>query len=163
MKIPSSSRLGLTHDFTINKITKTVKCSCESFRTRGWCHHARDFKKLTAKILYGSDFVEKVINSFNNCYDFVKELCDLYPECIGNYDQLDHYSEQILDSVGKHYRTETLHRMYRKLVEDEEIIEPETDQIRKEETEKIMRDINLWSPTPSDIDYNQTKLIGEEI
>ncbi len=118
---------------------------------------------MTAKILYGSDFVEKVINSFNNCYDFVNELCDLYPECIGNYDQLDHYSEQILGAVGKHYRTETLHRSYRKLVENGEITEPETNQIRKEETEKIMRDINLWSPEPSFGDYNQKRLIGEEM
>jgi len=153
----------LIHDFTINKITKTVKCTCESFIVRGWCHHTRDYKKLTAKILYGSEFVEKVINSFNNCYDFVKELCDLYPECIGNYDELDRHSNQILEAVGKHYRTESLHRNYRKLVEDEKIIEPETDRIRKEETEKIMRDINVWSPTPSDGDYNQKILIGEEM
>lgn len=163
MKIPSSTRLGLIHDFIINKIAKTVKCSCESFCIRGFCHHTRDFKKLTAKLLYGDDFVEKVINSFNNCYDFVNELCSLYPECIGNYDNLDHYSEQILDAVGKHYRTESLHRNYRKLVENGEIIEPETDQIRKEETERVMRDINLWSPNRSDGDYNQTRLVDEEM
>ena len=164
MKIPSSSRLGLIHDFTINKITKTVKCTCESFCTRGFCHHTRDFKKLTSKLLYGEDFVAKVINNFNNCYDFVSELCQVYPECIGNYDKLDFYSEQVLGSVGKHYRTETIHRSYRRLVENGEIVEPESDRIRKEETERIMHDINQWSPDHASFgDYNQTKLIGEEM
>ncbi len=123
-----------------------MKCACKGFYNYGWCHHTRDFKKLIAKILYGSDFVEKIIKNFNNCSDFIEELCDLYPECIGNYDQLDHYSSHLLGAVGKHYRTETIHRSYRLLVETGKIIEPESDVIRKEEAEHVMHDLPKWSP-----------------
>lgn len=93
-------------------------------------------------------------------------LCDQYPECKGDYDQLDFVSRQVLDGIGKHYATETIHRSYRKAVENGEILEPINHQIRKEKAETVMHDINKWSPTGfSDFKNGQTRIDtgGEEL
>jgi len=115
---------------------------------------------MTNKILYGNDFKEKLITNFNNCYEFVGQLCDVYPEIIGNYDQLDVISKNILGAIGKHYRTESLHRAYRLLVENGEIKESMSDRLRKKETEGVMHDIPRWGPGMiADFESGQTKIV----
>jgi len=68
--------------------------------------------------------------------------------------------------MNKHYATETIHRAYRKAVENGEITEPITAQIRKEKSEHVMHDINKWSPAVyKNINSNQTLIVdnGEGI
>ena len=131
------------------------------FTSHGYCKHTRMYKQRISKLLYGSDFTEKIINSFNSCYELVKEICNQYPECIGDYDRLDFYTSNILGAVGKHYATETIHRSYRLLVENGEITEPEAISIRKEKIEHVMHDINQWKPkTFVGFNNTQTTLTG---
>lgn len=52
----------------------------------------------------------------------------------------------MLDAIGKHYRTESIHRNYRLLIRNNEIQEPTSVELRKEETEQIMHDIPKWAP-----------------
>ena len=163
LKIPSRSRIGIIHDFIINKKTNNVRCTCESFKSHGYCGHTNIYKKITAQILYGAEFTAKIIQSFNNCYDFVIDLCNVFPECIADYDQLDKISESVLLSIDKHYKTETIHRSYRLAVSNGEIIEPEHVQIRREKTEQIMHQLPKWNPgNVVNFSNGQTSLFKEE-
>ena len=137
----------MIYNLTIDTNSNKVTCTCIGFLTHGYCKHTRIYKPLISKKLYGDPFIEHFIQSFNNCYDFVINLCDQYPECKGDYDILDNISKQVLEGIGKHYCTETIHRCYRKAVENREILEPINHQVRKEKTEQVMHDINRWSPT----------------
>lgn len=90
------------------------------------------------------------------------QLCDQYPDCKGDYNELDRISRLVLDGIGKHYATETIHRCYRKAVENQEILEPITHVIRKEKTETVMHDINKWSPNNyTSFTGTQTTIYGE--
>ena len=117
-------------------------------------------------ILYGDKFIKSVIKSFKECKGFVEELCQIYPECIGDYDKLDEISRMVLEAIGKHYKSETIHRSYRLLVEEGTIIEPSDVTLRKQETEGIMHDINQWDgKTFTSVNSHQSMLVdnGEGI
>jgi hypothetical protein len=158
--VPSTTQFDVVYTLVIDKKNKKLSCSCPGFSIHGYCKHSRMYKPIISKVLYGSDFVEKVINSFNNCYDFVNNLCSVYPECIGDYDKLDYYAKVVLDGVGRHYKTETIHRSYRLLVANGEIVEPSNVVNRKERTEHVMSDINRWSSKRFVCGFNgQTNLL----
>jgi len=163
LQIPSTTKSGVFYKLTINPETNNVKCSCTGFQCHGYCKHTQIYKTRINKLLFGDPFIEKVISSFNNCYEFVRQLCTEYPETIGDYDKLDYYSQNILEGIDKHYGTETIHRAYRKLVEDGEILEPTKHQIRKEKTEQIMHHINKWSPKTFIHHGPQAQLIPNEL
>jgi len=162
LQIPSTTRSGVKYTLTIDTTHNNVKCTCQGFQCHGYCKHTRMYRPLINQKLYGDPFKQKVITSFNNCYDFIINLCEQYPETKGDYNKLDQISKHVMEGLGIHYATETLHRSYRKAVENGEILEPITAQIRKEKTERVMHDINRWSPTSfKNIDSNQTLLVDD--
>jgi len=146
LQIPSTTRSGVTYNLTINTTENKVTCTCTGFQSHGYCKHTRIYKQLINQKIYGDRFKTHLKTSFKNCYNFIIELCTLYPETIGDYDQLDTISKSVLDGINHHYKTETLHRAYRKAVENGEIIEPTHHQIRKEKSETVMHNINQWMP-----------------
>ena len=166
LQVPSTTIPGVIYKLTIDENDRSapVRCTCTGFTTNGYCKHIKFYKQLIAKKLYGNEFIEKVIKSFKKCYDFVEELCIQYPEVVGDYDRLDYISAMVLDAMGKHYTTETIHRNYRLLVNNSNGKIKETDQvqIRKEKTEEVMHNINKWAPSPSDFSFNQKILFGDE-
>lgn len=164
LQIPSTTRSGVKYNLTIDVDNNRVKCSCTGFQSHGYCKHIRMYKTLINKKIYGDPFTQKVIQSFNNCYDFVVKLCEQFPECKGDYDELDDVSKAVLDALNKHYGTETIHRTYRLAVKNGEILEPIQHQIRKEKTETVMHDINKWSKNNFiGFKTNQTSIDGDGI
>ena len=157
------SQSGVIYNITIDNEQNEVRCNCTGFLTHGYCKHTRIYKRRIALSLYGNKFTEHIIRKFTNCYDFVIDLCEAFPECIGDYNQLDKLSTAVLDASGKHYATETIHRSYRLAIENEEILEPINIRIRKEKTEHIMHDINQWAPKSfTGFNNNQSVLTPSE-
>lgn len=157
LPIPSTTRDNIIHTLISNKRTKKIHCTCEHFQYNNFCKHTKMYREVTHLFLYGTKYRADVITSFKNCAELVSQICDVYPECIGNYKLL---VKRVWDV--KEYSPETIDRSYRKLVEFGEIKEPTDISIRKAETEKVMHQINQWDTiNRSHTDYNQTVLLEE--
>ena len=162
--IQSTTKPNVTYIFTINPHSeRMVFCSCPGFQSTGRCKHTEFYKNITAQLIKDNGFTEKVIRNFKSAEELVKDICEEDPDCIGNYNRLDENAKRLHElGKAKLYQNTTLHRAFRLLVAREEIEVPENVRIRRFKTEGIMHDINKWSPSPSDSDYNQSKLIEEE-
>jgi len=148
LDIPSTTQIGITHRLTINEKQRTVHCTCTGYQTHGYCHHTKFYKNLIKKLIYRVENKQKIIDSFNSCYELVDQICQEYPECIGDYKKLVPrvwHNQDMLDMP--HYSSETITRSYRLLVENQEIQEPENIQIHKHEVEPVMHDLPKWKPT----------------
>ena len=150
-KTVSSCTSDDKYTVTINQEAKTVHCDCMGFIVHGRCKHILFYKDTVRELLY-KGYQEQVIDSFKNCRELILKLIEKNPLLMYSYNELVY-------AVHKHrmYSTETITRAYRKLREEGEIIESVDLEMRHNETEKVMHDINKWSP---DVAHgNQSKLL----
>jgi len=139
-KTISSLTSDKIYTITIDQDAKTVHCNCQGFQVHGRCKHILFYKDTIQELLY-KGYPEQVIDSFKNCGDLILKLIDKNPLLMYSYNELVY-------AVHKHrmYSTETITRAYRKLREEGEIVESMDLEMRHNETERVYRDINKWSP-----------------
>lgn len=178
LPVASKSRLGLIHTLTINKKTKHVHCSCESYhynilKNNPYCKHTKEYRDLIYKTLYGNDteIIKSIIKSFKTIKSKVRDIIKDFPELIGQpYKKIWGKIEERYPELKS--RKTTTERCYRKLISDAKLgFEPDIEipidvELRTKKEESVMHDINNWDqPWNADVvDFrnHQSSIVKEE-